>query len=110
MTIPRARMIFLLMIPLILVCSLVFLESSFCADESVKEGVDWNYALTSLAVRFVGIIVVLGILQLAMYMSGWVFARIERKSSKEPDPDLTAEQLTDQEAAAISMGLFLYQR
>ena len=108
MTIPRARMIFLLMIPLILVCSLVFLESSFCTDESVKEGVDWNYALTSLAVRFVGIIVVLGILQLAMYMSGWVFARIERNSSKEPD--LTAEQLTPQEAAAISIGLFLYQR
>lgn len=110
MTIPRARMIFLFMIPLILVCSLVFLESSFCADESVKEGVDWNYALTSLAVRFVGIIVVLGILQLVMYMSGWVFARIERNSSKEPDPDLTAEQLTPQEAAAISIGLFLYQR
>lgn len=108
MTVPRARMIFLFMIPLILVCSLVFLESSFCADESVKEGVDWNYALTSLAVRFVGIIVVLGILQLAMYMSGWVFARIERNSSKEPD--LTAEQLTPQEAAAISIGLFLYQR
>jgi hypothetical protein len=110
MTVPRTRMIFLLMISLILVCGFVFLESSFCADESVKEGVDWNYALTSLAVRFIGIIVVLGILQLAMYMSGWVFARIERKSSKEPDPDLTAEQLTDQEAAAISIGLFLYQR
>jgi hypothetical protein len=63
------------------------------------ETVDWGYAIATLIIRFVGIFVVLGILQVIMQMTGRIFARLDarkqgRGSESPPSPDLTPEQVT----------------
>ena len=43
---------------------------------------DWAYALYTLIIRFVGIFVVLGILQVVMQISGRIFISIEKKKAE----------------------------
>jgi len=76
------------------------------------ETVDWGYAISTLVIRFVGIFVVLGILQVVMQITGRVFARLD---ARQKDASLTAsaaavEQLTQEEAAAVAMALYLYDK
>lgn len=67
------------------------------------EGIDWSYAISTLLIRFVGIFVVLGILQVVMQITGRVFAHLDAKKDME-------KGLTQEEAAAVAMALYLYER
>jgi hypothetical protein len=67
------------------------------------ETIDWNYAISTLLIRFVGIFVVLGILQVVMQITGRVFAYLDAKKDME-------KGLTQEEAAAVAMALYLYNK
>jgi hypothetical protein len=74
------------------------------------ETIDWGYAFSTLIIRFVGIFVVLGMLQIVMQISGRIFARLDarkpdRGSRPAPSKDLTPEQI-----AAIALSLYLDER
>ncbi|MBW1744282.1 MAG: hypothetical protein JRJ47_12780 [Deltaproteobacteria bacterium] len=69
------------------------------------EQIDWGYALSTLVIRFVGIFVVLGTLQIVMQISGRIFARLDaRKESKESP---ASKGPTPEEIAAIALSLYL---
>lgn len=77
------------------------------------EAIDWNYAIATLLIRFVGIFVVLGILQVIMQLSGRVFARLDLAKSEKEGPTETpgeAPTMTADEAAAVGMALYLYDQ
>lgn len=67
------------------------------------ETIDWSYAISTLLIRFVGIFVVLGILQVVMQITGRIFAYLDAKKDKE-------KGLTQEEAAAVAMALYMYER
>jgi hypothetical protein len=68
--------------------------------------IDWGYAISTLIIRFVGIFVVLGILQVVMQITGKVFARLDAKE-KTLGP---SDAFTQEEAAAVGMALYLHER
>jgi Na+-transporting methylmalonyl-CoA/oxaloacetate decarboxylase gamma subunit len=67
------------------------------------ETIDWGYAISTLLIRFVGIFVVLGILQVVMQIMGRIFAYLDAKKDME-------KLLTQEETAAVAMALYLYER
>jgi Na+-transporting methylmalonyl-CoA/oxaloacetate decarboxylase gamma subunit len=67
------------------------------------ETIDWGYAISTLLIRFVGIFVVLGILQVVMQIMGRIFAYLDAKKDME-------KALTQEETAAVAMALYLYER
>lgn len=77
----------------------------------------WGYAIGTLFIRFFGIFIVLGILMLGMFGSGWVFRRIEARRtrprvSKKPAPPLPKERPpapgpAPELAAAVALALHL---
>ena len=67
------------------------------------ETVDWGYAISTLLRRFVGIFVVLGILQVVMQIMGRIFAYLDAKKDME-------KVLTQEETVAVAMALYLYER
>lgn len=67
------------------------------------ETIDWGYAISTLLIRFVGIFVVLGILQVVMQIMGRIFAFLDAKKDLE-------KGLTQEEAAAVAMALYMYDR
>jgi Na+-transporting methylmalonyl-CoA/oxaloacetate decarboxylase gamma subunit len=75
------------------------------------ETIDWSYAISTLIIRFVGIFVVLGVLQVVMQISGRIFAHIDAKKDR-PQPDIVPPQkdLTQEEAAAVATALYLYEK
>jgi hypothetical protein len=70
--------------------------------------IDWGYAISTLIIRFVGIFVVLGILQLVMQITGRVFARLDAKETAKTSASSGA--LTQEQAAAVGMALYLSER
>ena len=76
------------------------------------ESVDWSYAISTLLIRFVGIFVVLGILQVVMQITGKIFAYLDAKQEKASSKPLkvASEEMTQEEAAAVAMALYLYDR
>lgn len=75
------------------------------------ESVDWSYAISTLLIRFVGIFVVLGILQVVMQITGRIFAYVDAKQKKTSSkPEVAPEELTHEEAAAVAMALYLHDR
>lgn len=81
---------------------------------------DWIFAMTTLVVRFFGVFVVLGILQIIIEISGAIFRRLTQESTQETpgvnsgsghtEPLPRGEEVKDQElAAAIGTALFLYE-
>ena len=68
--------------------------------------IDWGYAISTLIIRFVGIFVVLGILQVVIQITGKVFAHLDAKGKGIS----SAETFTQQDAAAVGMALFLNNR
>lgn len=70
--------------------------------------VDWGYAISTLIIRFVGIFVVLGILQVIMQISGRIFARLDAKEAVKPPPP--PDSFTQEQAAAVGMALYLSER
>jgi hypothetical protein len=64
------------------------------------ETVDWTYAISTLLIRFVGIFVVLGLLQVVMQITGRIFAHLDAKEK--------VKALTQEQAAAVGMALHLY--
>ncbi|MBW2566087.1 MAG: hypothetical protein JRE24_04200 [Deltaproteobacteria bacterium] len=75
------------------------------------EAIDWTYAISTLIIRFVGIFVVLGVLQVVMQISGRIFAHIDAKKDR-PQPDVVPPQkdLTQEEAAAVATALYLHEK
>ena len=76
------------------------------------ESLDWSYAISTLLIRFVGIFVVLGILQVVMQITGRIFAYVDakqKKTSSKP-PEVAPEELTHEEAAAVAMALYVHKR
>ena len=67
------------------------------------ETIDWSYAISTLLIRFVGIFVVLGILQVVMQITGRIFAYLDAKKDME-------KGLTQEKAAAVAMALYLYEK
>jgi hypothetical protein len=77
------------------------------------EVIDWNYAIATLVIRFVGIFIVLGILQVIMQITGRIFARIDqRKVGEGPARQGSgpSSAMTDEQAAAVATALYLYDQ
>ena len=75
------------------------------------EAVDWGYAISTLLIRFVGIFVVLGILQVAIQITGRFFTYLDAKQEKRPpDSSAPSKGLTQEEAAAVAIALHLYDK
>ena len=72
------------------------------------EQIDWGYAMSTLIIRFVGIFVVLGMLQIVMQISGRIFARLDAKKQSKESP--ASKALTPEEVAAIALTLYLDER
>jgi len=73
--------------------------------------IDWNYAISTLLIRFVGIFVVLGILQVVMQITGRIFAYLDaKKEGERSKPEDPSKTLSHQEAAAVTMALYLHER
>jgi hypothetical protein len=73
--------------------------------------VDWNYAFSTLIIRFVGIFVVLGILQVVMQFTGRIFAYLDTRENRRPaEPPALSEGLTPEETAAVAVALELYDK
>jgi ABC-type Fe3+ transport system permease subunit len=58
--------------------------SSLQAQSELERGDPgfWSYALSTLLIRFIGIFIVLGILQIVMQVSGRIFMAIERRKKE----------------------------
>jgi hypothetical protein len=75
------------------------------------ETIDWGYAISTLLIRFVGIFVVLGILQVIMQISGRIFSHLDAKKDRlKPDTPTPPKALTQEEAAAVAAALYLNER
>lgn len=75
------------------------------------EAIDWGYAISTLVIRFVGIFVVLGVLQVIMVITGRVFTRLEaKKVSASQETSAPLEGLTQEEAAVVGAALYLYEK
>jgi len=75
------------------------------------EAIDWGYAISTLVIRFVGIFVVLGVLQVIMQITGRVFTRLEaKKDSVSQKTSAPSETLTQEEAALVGAALYLYEK
>lgn len=74
------------------------------------EAIDWGYAISTLIIRFIGIFVVLGILQVILQITGRIFAYIDAKKDRRPPDTLTPSRgLTQEEAAAVATALHLHE-
>ena len=74
------------------------------------EQIDWGYAISTLIIRFVGIFVVLGMLQVVMQISGRIFAHLETKKQDQTPKAAPAKEATPEEIAAIALSLYLDER
>jgi Na+-transporting methylmalonyl-CoA/oxaloacetate decarboxylase gamma subunit len=75
------------------------------------EAIDWGYAISTLVIRFIGIFIVLGVLQVIMEITGRVFARLDAKKDLEPQKaSVPSEALTQEEAAVVGAALYLYEK
>jgi Na+-transporting methylmalonyl-CoA/oxaloacetate decarboxylase gamma subunit len=75
--------------------------------------VDWNYAMITLVMRFIGVFIVLAFIQIALQAASRVVRRIERRGQQpeivpeqdavpsEPPPADTEEQIMDAATAAV---------
>lgn len=75
------------------------------------EAIDWGYAVSTLVIRFVGIFVVLGVLQVIMQITGRIFTRLDaRKDLESQKASAPSEGLTEAEAAVVGAALYLYEK
>ena len=72
------------------------------------ETIDWTYAISTLIIRFVGIFVVLGVLQIIMQITGRIFTRLDIRDQRTSVPPTPSSRLTPEEAAAIVVALQLH--
>jgi len=68
--------------------------------------IDWGYAISTLIIRFVGIFVVLGILQVVMQITGRIFAHLDARNKAL----VTSSAFSQEQAAAVGMALYLHER
>ncbi len=57
----------------------------------------WGYAIGTLFIRFFGVFIVLGVLQLGMLISGAVFQRLESRNQQTAAASIPAEILSEKE-------------
>lgn len=77
------------------------------------EGIDWGYAISTLVIRFVGIFVVLGVLQVIMQITGRIFTRLDARKdleSQKASAPADGQGLTQEDAAAVGVALYLYEK
>ncbi len=75
------------------------------------ETIDWNYAISTLLIRFVGIFVVLAMLQVIMQITGRIFAFLDaKKDAESKKASAPSEALTQEEAAVVGSALYLYEK
>ena len=75
------------------------------------EAIDWGYAISTLVIRFVGIFIVLGVLQVIMQITGRVFTRLDaKKDSGSQKASALSERLTQEEVAVVGAALYLYEK
>jgi hypothetical protein len=74
------------------------------------ETVDWGYAISTLIIRFVGIFVVLGVLQVIMQITGRIFARLDARKQGRESESPPSKSLTPEQIAAIALALYLDER
>ena len=74
----------------------------------------WGYALGTLFIRFFGIFIVLCLLMVGMFASGWIFKRLERRPAAEPAAAAAPEPVPAEAAgpapelaAAVALALHL---
>jgi hypothetical protein len=74
--------------------------------------IDWTYAISTLIIRFVGIFVVLGVLQVIMQITGRIFLRLdEREAAQATIPEAKGPAgMTEEQAAAVGMALYLHDQ
>lgn len=74
--------------------------------------VDWTYAISTLIIRFVGIFVVLGVLQVVMQITGKIFTHLDKKGrDKTTEAAATASvAMSEEQAAAVAMALYLHDQ
>lgn len=82
----------------------------------------WGYAVGTLFIRFFGVFIVLGVLMIAMQLSGWIFRSFEKKKVKpaekpkppaaakeKPKPPVPAKKEVSPEAAtAVAVAIHLH--
>jgi hypothetical protein len=106
----KSKKLFFILTPLVILFTIDHLQPGFCSDKGViAKGVDWNYALIGLAVRFIGVFAVLGILQATIQVAGWLLRR-RKRDNKNLQTEKVSQGLTSQEVAAVSIALHLYRR
>jgi hypothetical protein len=69
----------------------------------------WGYALGTLFIRFFGIFIVLSLLMVGMFASGWIFNRLQRRQAPDPasEPPAAAPGPSPETAAAVAVALHL---
>lgn len=74
--------------------------------------IDWTYAISTLCIRFVGVFVVLAILQVIMQLTGRIFTRLNARDAQKaiPRPEEVSGAMTAEQAAAVGMALYLYEK
>ena len=87
--------------------------------------IDWDYAMITLVVRFIGVFLVMGVMQVALQVSSRVVRRIESRAEAAPaapaaviaataagpeSPNEVADGVDAVTAAAIGLALALEQR
>lgn len=73
--------------------------------------VDWTYAFSTLIIRFVGIFVVLGILQVIMQITGRIFAHFDKRHEIPPVVSVhRPDSLSPEQAAVVATALYLYDQ
>lgn len=86
------------------------------ADPSI----DWNYAMVTLVVRFIGVFIVMAVVQVALQAASVVVRRIEAPDGREEAPALVSLELSAMAAheaeldgpavAAIALALSLEEQ
>ena len=73
--------------------------------------IDWTYAFSTLIIRFVGIFIVLAILQVIMQITGRIFAYLDTREDRQAAASqVPSQELTPEEAAAVAVALHLYDK
>jgi len=74
--------------------------------------IDWTYAISTLIIRFVGIFVVLGILQVVMLITGKIFMHLDKKDGEKAAQESAAASvaMSEEQAAAVGMALYLHDQ
>lgn len=70
------------------------------ADPSI----DWNYAMVTLVVRFIGVFIVMAVIQVALQAAARAVGFVETREARARAPKVTAEPVASLDISAIAEG------